>query len=236
VLPAPARKRSDDQDVSVKGETVVRVTLWVLWSLWVIACAVLALGAIANHLASRTQTLPLLLSPGATAEVTVYRFIDDQLRLRLRYAADGTEADPEVLLRIDTPTDHGDFRAGERSGVAGQGINRRLASVESSGLMASYFGYGRGDALPRGRSWLRVTVLEVDPALAGRAAVIELQPPLDLLKLTDLDYVWLWPFFFWKVAALFLLIPGGALAVFTFTLRRWQRRASKQPISAADTD
>jgi hypothetical protein len=232
----PARKRSDDQDVSVKGETVVRVTLWVLWSLWVIACAVLALGAIANHLASRTQTLPLLLSPGATAEVTVYRFIDDQLRLRLRYAADGTEADPEVLLRIDTPTDHGDFRAGERSGVAGQGINRRLASVESSGLMASYFGYGRGDALPRGRSWLRVTVLEVDPALAGRAAVIELQPPLDLLKLTDLDYVWLWPFFFWKVAALFLLIPGGALAVFTFTLRRWQRRASKQPISAADTD
>jgi hypothetical protein len=36
--------------------------------------------------------------------------------------------------------------------------------------MASYFGYGRGDALPRGRSWLRVTVLEVDPALAGRAA------------------------------------------------------------------
>ncbi|WP_329840387.1 hypothetical protein [Stenotrophomonas geniculata] len=220
----------------MKGETVVRVTLWVLWSLWVIACAVLALGAIANHLASRTQTLPLLLSPGATAEVTVYRFIDDQLRLRLRYAADGTEADPEVLLRIDTPTDHGDFRAGERSGVAGQGINRRLASVESSGLMASYFGYGRGDALPRGRSWLRVTVLEVDPALAGRAVVIELQPPLDLLKLTDLDYVWLWPFFFWKVAALFLLIPGGALAVFTFTLRRWQRRASKQPISAADTD
>lgn len=220
----------------MKGETVVRVTLWVLWSLWVIACAVLALGAIANHLASRTQTLPLLLSPGATAEVTVYRFIDDQLRLRLRYAADGTEADPEVLLRIDTPTDHGDFRAGERSGVAGQGINRRLASVESSGLMASYFGYGRGDALPRGRSWLRVTVLEVDPALAGRAAVIELQPPLDLLKLTDLDYVWLWPFFFWKVAALFLLIPGGALAAFTFTLRRWQRRASKQPISAADTD
>ncbi|MFV7512700.1 hypothetical protein ACNPM2_09915 [Stenotrophomonas geniculata] len=220
----------------MKGETVVRVTLWVLWSLWVIACAVLALGAIANHLASRTQTLPLLLSPGATAEVTVYRFIDDQLRLRLRYAADGIEADPEVLLRIDTPTDHGDFRAGERSGVAGQGINRRLASVESSGLMASYFGYGRGDALPRGRSWLRVTVLEVDPALAGRAAVIELQPPLDLLKLTDLDYVWLWPFFFWKVAALFLLIPGGALAVFTFTLRRWQRRASKQPISAADTD
>ncbi|KOE98593.1 hypothetical protein [Stenotrophomonas geniculata] len=220
----------------MKGETVVRVTLWVLWSLWVIACAVLALGAIANHLASRTQTLPLLLSPGATAEVTVYRFIDDQLRLRLRYAEDDTEADPEVLLRIDTPTGHGDFRAGERSGVAGQGINRRLASVESSGLMASYFGYGRGDALPRGRSWLRVTVLEVDPALAGRAAVIELQPPLDLLKLTDLDYVWLWPFFFWKVAALFLLIPGGALAVFTFTLRRWQRRASKQPISAADTD
>ncbi|WP_329860184.1 hypothetical protein [Stenotrophomonas sp. SMYL89] len=220
----------------MKGETVVRVTLWVLWSLWGIACAVLALGAIANHMASRTQTLPLLLSPGATAEVTVYRFIDDQLRLRLRYAADGTQADPEVLLRIDTPTDHGDFRAGERSGVAGQGINRRLASVESSGLTASYFGYGPGDALPRGRSWLRVTVLEVDPALAGRAAVIELQPPLDLLKLTDLDYVWLWPFFFWKVAALFLLIPGGALAVFTFTLRRWQRRASKQPISAADTD
>lgn len=208
----------------MKGETVVRVTLWVLWSLWVIACAVLALGAIANHLASRTQTLPLLLSPGATAEVTVYRFIDDQLRLRLRYAADGIEADPEVLLRIDTPTDHGDFRAGERSGVAGQGIDRRLASVESSGLMASYFGYGRGDALPRGRSWLRVTVLEVDPALAGRAAVIELQPPLDLLKLTDLDYVWLWPFFFWKVAAMFLLIPGAAWAVFTFTLRRWQRR------------
>lgn len=213
----------------MKGVTVVRITLWVLWSLWGVACALLLLGAIANHLASRTQTLPLLLSPGATAEVTVYRFIDDQLRLRLRYAADGTEADPEVLLRIDTPTDHGDFRAGERSGVARQGINRALVSVESSGFTASYFGYGRGDALPRGRSWLRVTVLEVDPALAGRQAAVELQPPLDLLKLTDLDYLWLWPFFFWKMAALFLLIPGGALAVFTVALRRWQRRNASKP-------
>ncbi|WP_370596956.1 hypothetical protein ACUDTJ_13200 [Stenotrophomonas pavanii] len=204
----------------------IRVTLWVLWSLWGIACLVLLLGAAANSLASRTQTVPLVLSPGATAQFTVYRLIGDQLRLRLRYAADGTEADPEVLLRIETPTDHGDFRAGERSGVAGQGINRALASVESSGLMAPYYGYGRGDALPRGRSWLRVTVLEVDPALAGHSADIELQPPLDLLKLTDLDYLWLWPFFFWKMAALFLLIPGAALAVFTLALRRWQRRTT----------
>ncbi|AEM52358.1 hypothetical protein [Stenotrophomonas maltophilia] len=220
----------------MKGETVVRITLWVLWSLWGIACLVLLLGAAANTLASRTQTVPLALSPGATAQIPVYRLIDDQLRLRLRYAADGTEVDPEVLLRIETPTDHGDFRAGERSGVAGQGINRALASVESSGLTASYFGYGRGDALPRGRSWLRVTVLEVDPALAGRAADIELQPPLDLLKLTDLDYIWLWPFFFWKMAALFLLIPGAALAVFTLVLRRWQRRASVPPTSAEGRD
>ena len=220
----------------MKGETVVRIALWVLWSLWGIACMVLALGAAANALASRTQTVPLVLSPGATAQITVYRLIDDQLRLRLRYAADGTETDPEVLLRIDTPTDHGDFRAGERSGVAGQGIDRRLTSVESSGLTASYFGYGRGDALPRGRSWLRATVLEVDPALAGRAADIELQPPLDLLKLTNVDYIWLWPFFFWKVAALFLLIPGAALAVSTFTLWRWRRLPSKLPASAADTD
>lgn len=220
----------------MKGTTVIRVTLWVLWSLWGIACLVLVLGAAANALASRTQTVPLVLSPGATAQFTVYRLIDDQLRLRLRYAADGTEADPEVLLRIETPTDQGDFRAGERSGVAGQGINRALASVESSGLMAPYFGYGRGDALPRGRSWLRVTVLEVDPALAGHPADIELQPPLDLLKLTDLDYLWLWPFFFWKVAALLLLIPGAALAAFTITLRRWQRWASAPPTSAGDRD
>ncbi len=220
----------------MKGTTVIRITLWVFWSLWGIACVVLVLGAAANTLASRTQTVPLVLTPGATAQITVYRLIDDQLRLRLRYAADGTEADPEVLLRIETPTDHGDFRAGERSGVAGQGINRALASVESSGLTAFYFGYGRGDALPRGRSWLRVTVLEVDPALAGHAADIELQPPLDLLKLTDLDYLWLWPFFFWKVAALFLLIPGAALAVFTITLRRWQRGALKQPIPVVDRD
>lgn len=208
----------------MKGETVVRVTLWVLWSLWGIACLVLVLGAAANTLASRTQTVPLVLSPGATAQITVYRLIDDQLRLRLRYAADGTETDPEVLLRIETPTDRGDFRAGERSGVAGQGINRALASVESSGLMAFYFGYGRGDALPRGRSWLRVTVLEVDPALAGHAAEIELQPPLDLLKLTNLDYVWLWPFFFWKMAALFLLILAAGLVILTTLLRRLNRR------------
>ncbi len=79
----------------------MRITLWVLWSLWGIACLVLVLGAAANTLASRTQTVPLVLSPGATAQITVYRLIDDQLRLRLRYAADGTDADPEVLLRIE---------------------------------------------------------------------------------------------------------------------------------------
>lgn len=203
---------------------MVRITLWVLWSLWGIACVVLALGAAANALASRTQTVPLALNPGATAELTVYRFMDDRLRLRLRYADDGSLEDPEVLLRIETPTDRADFRAGTRSGVAGQGINRALASVESSGLTAFYFGYGRGDALPRGRSSLQVTVLEVAPALAGRAATIELQPPLDLLKLTDLDYVWLWLFFFWQPVAMLLLVFGVGLAVASIALRRWQRR------------
>ncbi len=79
-------------------------------------------------------------------------------------------------------------------------------------------------------------MLEVDPALAGQPADIELQPPLDLLKLTDLDYLWLWPFFLWKRASLLLLIPGAALAVITLALRRWQRRASVPPISAADRD
>ena len=108
-----------------------------------------------------------------------------------------------MLLRIDTPTDHGDFTAAA--------------------------------TLPSGRSWLRITVLEVDPPLAGQPADIELQPPLDLLKLTDLDYLWLWPFFLWRRAALYL-IPGAALAVITLALRRWQRRASVPPISAADRD
>lgn len=79
-------------------------------------------------------------------------------------------------------------------------------------------------------------MLEVDPALAGQRADIELQPPLDLLKLTDLDYLWLWPFFIWKMAALFLLIPGAALAVFTVALWRRQRRASSLPTSAVDRD
>jgi hypothetical protein len=65
----------------------------------------------------------LVLSPGATAQVTVYRLIDDQLRLRLRYAADGTEADPEVLLRsklrpimeTSAPEAFGSGRAGHQS-------------------------------------------------------------------------------------------------------------------------
>jgi len=54
-----------------------------------------------------------------------------------------------------------DFHAGARSDVPGSGITRALESVESAGIAASYFGYGRGDARPRGRSWLRLTVLEV---------------------------------------------------------------------------
>ena len=60
-------------DVSVKGTRVLRITLWVFWGLWAAACVVLAVGAVANHLASRTQTLPLVLSPGASAEIAVYR-------------------------------------------------------------------------------------------------------------------------------------------------------------------
>jgi hypothetical protein len=71
----------------------------------------LLLGAAANALASRTQTVPLVLSPGATAQITVYRLIDDQLRLRLRYAADGTELTRGAAAHRYS-TDHGDFRAG----------------------------------------------------------------------------------------------------------------------------
>ncbi|HDS0949383.1 TPA: hypothetical protein QDZ34_001658 [Stenotrophomonas maltophilia] len=212
----------------MKGVTVARVTLWVLWCLWTLASLVLVLGAAANYLASRTQTLPLVLTPGATAEVTVYRFIDDPLRLRLRYADDGDDPaiDPEVRLRADTPTDHNEFRADTRSGTSDTDIIRALASVKPSRFAASYFGYGRGDALPRGRSWLRLTVLEVDPALAGRAASVELLPPMDVLKLTDLDYLWLWPFFFWQPVALLLLAVGVMLTAASLALRRLQRRSS----------
>jgi len=71
---------------------------------------------------------------------------------------------------------------------------------------------------------LRVTVLDVEPALAGRAASVELLPPMDVLKLTDLDYVWLWPFFFWQPLALVLLIIGADLAIASIALRRWRRR------------
>jgi len=218
----------NDREFGMKGETVARVTLWVLWSLWALACIVLVLGAAANHLASRTQTLPLVLQPGATAKVTVYRFIDDPLRLRLRYADDGADPsiDPELRLRADTPTDRNEFRAKTRSGAPGPDVSRALESVGPSRFAASYFGYGRGDALPRGRSWLRLTVLEVDPALAGRAASVELLPPMDVLKLTDLDYLWLWPFFFWQPVALLLLIAAGGLAAASIALRRWQRRNS----------
>jgi len=223
-----SRKRSDDGDFGMKGETVARLTLWLLWSLWTLACLVLLLGAAANHLASRTQTLPLVLQPGATAQITVYRFIDDALRLRLRYADDGTDSssNPELRLRAETPTDRIDVRAQARTGAADPDISRALASVDPDRFAAAYFGYGRGDALPRGRSTLRLTVLDVDPALAGRAATVELLPPMHALKVTDLDYLWLWPFFFWQPVALLLLIAGGGLATASIALRRWQRRSA----------
>ncbi len=210
----------------MKGETVARVTLWLLWTLWTLACIVLVLGALANYLASRTQSLPLVLQPGATAEITVYRFINDPLRLRLRYVDEGADPaiDPEVRLRADTPTDRTEFRAKTRSGAPELETTRALESVERDRFAASYFGYGRGDALPRGRSSLRLTVLEVDPALAGRAASVDLLPPMDVLKLTDLDYLWLWPFFFWQPVALLLLIAGGGLATASIALWGWQRR------------
>ena len=110
------------------------------------------------------------------------------------------------------------------SGAPEAETTRALESVERDRFAASYFGYGRGDALPRGRSSLRLTVLEVDPALAGRAVSVDLLPPMDVLKLTDLDYLWLWPFFFWQPVALLLLIAGGGLATASIALRRWQRR------------
>jgi len=45
-----------------------------------------------------------------------------------------------------------------------------------------------------------------------------------VLKLTDLDYLWLWPFFFWQPVALLLLIASGGLATASIALRGWQRR------------
>lgn len=125
-------QRDDHRGFGMKGETVARVALWLLWSLWALACIVLLLGAVANHLASRTQTLPLVLQPGASAEITVYRFIDDPLRLRLRYADDGADplVDPELRLRAETPTDRNEFRADTRSPSATAEVIRALESVE----------------------------------------------------------------------------------------------------------
>lgn len=137
----------DDRENGMKGEAVARVTLWLLWSQWTLACIVLVLGVLANYLTSRTQTLPLVLQPGAAAEITVYRFIDDPLRLRLRYADDGADQiiEPEVRLRAGTPTDQTEFRADIRSGASGPGISgsgagsgavqREVAKLVASGLV-----------------------------------------------------------------------------------------------------
>jgi len=37
VAAQPAGTRSDDGNFGMKGETVARVTLWLLWSLWTLA-------------------------------------------------------------------------------------------------------------------------------------------------------------------------------------------------------
>lgn len=216
------------------------------WGVWGLLCLLLAVGTWANHVASRTESVPVVLEPGQSVAIPAYRFKPGWIQLGLMFdkgPAGGKrpelgswqslrsagqqgvlvfeEPGAPIVLRAESGGHSEVFEALPVSGNGSQTVSRDLVPYVDDGDPAR-FRWRQGEPprlIAAGHSTLQVTVLEVGASVRGERARLLLLPPLGF-KSIDPDYSLLWIFFFWPFLAGPVVLHGLALLLWTL----WPRR------------
>jgi hypothetical protein len=214
-----------------------------LWAAWILAAVTTALGAAAYHVSEQRQQVPLRLVAGESVVLRIHRVLRDELWIAVALSGLDAEAcvrqgrfegkTGHVLLE---PTEPGDPLLLQASDSSQRTVYRALPASECNPsignatrrlipypdpkdpnqiLWPPSLGSWTSQLvrLHPGTTDISIVVQEVAPSLAGRTAVLEMEPPISL-KATHashktLDAV----FFWWPMYAVALVVLAIALAL-----------------------
>ena len=197
----------------------------------------------AGSVASRTDRFSITLEPGYSTQVRLYRFAEDQLRMRLVFRGEHTRR-PELgssgtrgdwratgFLKFDSPGSAirivaslpdvapVTYEAMPMSSHGAMGMTRDL----TTGLSISRGAWqwpptSKGLALQPGMNTVNIEVAAVERPLVGENVELTVNPALGFYELMP-NVGWLWPSLLWPLYAI-------ALALWAVVLRR-QNQARK---------
>lgn len=211
-----------------------------MWIAWIALSILLAACTLLFQLAVYTPQLPITLSTGQSAEITVWRPWSHPAKFELQFARTPGQARPELGEWV-TPTAPANGPAVPSLVFSKPGEPIRILveadsqQMPMSALPASSSNDGTTverpltpwtDSKPgeltwppviqsavtqaAGKSRYRFTVQEAGPHLQGEKVQVLLLPPLNF-KSAQPGYDWLWPLFFWQGFATLLAALGAIL-------------------------
>ena len=224
--------------------TFCKMSLAVIWVLWLGAMAWFAVGMLRYVLSADATLAPIILTPGQSAHAEVYRIREAPLWMEARFGGPMGRKRPELgdhTARVGTP---GFINPGEPVRIRvrdGKGLDVMVAAAPRSGASAAHF-YRKlwpeshtDGALPetappfpklaKGPSHLTFTVEEAGPALQGEQIELEISAPIGL-KRTAPGWDDVSTFIFWHFIATILTIWSLVLAGLTWWYRRRVRRVA----------
>ena len=205
------------------------------WLIWLAATLSLSAYSTSGYVAGRSESVPIVLSPGFTAHQRVFRFGDDHLRIQLEFRGEHTKR-PELgdyALPAISPRDRLEFSnpgaeillkassdslgtpvlysALPNTGHTQSHIYRNLVAELNEGPgIWRWPPTNRGLTLNPGMNDVRIEVAKVAPELAGENIMLLIHPDIGF-KACGSDVCWLWGWFAWPFFLLIQLIWASIL-------------------------
>ncbi|WNG14659.1 hypothetical protein [Cystobacter fuscus] len=226
------------------------------WGVWGLLCLLLAVGTWANHVASRTEIVPVVLEPGQSLAIPVYRFKPGWIQLSLKFdkgPAGGErpefgswhslrragqqgagqqdvlvfdEPGAPIVLRVESGG-HSEVFEALPDGTGHNGWRDLVPYVDDGD--PARFRWRQGGPpriIAAGHSTLQVTVLEVGASVRGEHAELLLRPPLGFKNLDPGYSLYSLLWFFFFWPFLAGLLVLHGLALLLWT--QWQHRRRRR--------
>jgi len=208
------------------------------WSIWFGVTVLVSLYAWAGSVASRPEMISLTLEPGYSTQVRLFRFAEDQLRMRLIFQDDHSRRRPELgssgtrsdsdwrttgLLKFEDPGSAirivasmpdaapVNYEALPNSAHWEFKVERNLTAGRSiSPGVWQWPPTSKGLKLQPGTNIVTIEVLTVEQPLVGEDVELSVNPALGFYNLMP-NVGWLWPSLLWPVFAIILAVWAIAL-------------------------
>ncbi|MDR2298273.1 MAG: hypothetical protein LBE30_08010 [Comamonas sp.] len=214
--------------------------LQAMWMLWMLLLVLLLVTTGLFQLSVRTVQLPITLTTGQSAEITVWRPWAHPCSFALRFARLPGQSRPElgewvtpavpaqgvavpslvfsrpgepVKILVETSDQQAPYAAMPASSSDGSAIDRPMVPWAESVAPGEFTWPAVTQthiAQATGPSHYRFTVQEVGPHLQGEQVQLLLLAPLSF-KTAQPGYGWLWALFFWPSFAAVLAVAGVVL-------------------------